>query len=263
MRLSNKYVVVTGGTSGLGLAMARALLQEGATVAIAARPGPRLEMMSETLKTWASRLLCLPMDVRDVQSVERAREVIAEAWPKLDLVVNNAGIGMRTVNPLFLTQPQPFFEVDPEGFEDVVRTNLTGYFFVSRAFASLFRRQGYGRFVNVTMNRETMVRRGFVPYGPSRAGAEAFSYIMVEDLKPFGITVNLLLPGGATRTGMIPEGTPPEALARMRDPEIMGPPIVFLASDAAEGMTGERIDASQWEAWCQAHGVDREWYAKA
>ncbi len=128
----------------------------------------------------------------------------------------------------------------------MVRTNLTGYFLIARAFVPAFLRQGRGRVVNVTMNLETMQRRGFVPYGPARAGAEALSRIMTEDLRPYGIAVNQLLPGGATATGMIPDGPRPAGLLA---PEIMAAPIVFLASAEAEGLTGARIVAKDFAAW--------------
>src|ERR1019366_5810286 len=147
----------------------------------------------------------------------------------------------------FFDDPRPFFEVSPEGFMDVVATNLTGYFLVARTFAAVFVEQRQGRFVNISMNHETMRRRGFVPYGPSRAGAESLSLIMTEDLRPYGIAVNMLLPGGATATGMIPDGMTDDARRSLLDPEVMGPPVVFLASAEAEGLTGERIVAKDFD----------------
>jgi gluconate 5-dehydrogenase len=132
------------------------------------------------------------MDVRDPLAVQVGAEQAVGLLGGGDLVVNNVGIGMRTVNPRFLEQPMAFFEVSAEGFSDVVATDLTGYFLVARAFAPLFVEQRRGRFVNVSMNHETMHRRGFVPYGPARAGAEALSAIMVEDLRPYGVTANIL-----------------------------------------------------------------------
>lgn len=247
--LSGIRAVVTGATSGLGAAMARSLMEAGATVAIAARPGPKLDEAMARHKERGSHVMPLAVDVRDARSVEAAvRQIIGE-WGGLDLVVNNAGIGMRSVNPRFLEQPMPFFEVTPEGFTDVVATNLTGYFLVARAFAAVFVEQGAGRFVNVSMNHETMCRRGFVPYGPARAGAEALSLIMTEDLRPYQIAVNIVLPGGAAATGMIPDDTLETARRSLLPPEIMGPPVVFLASAEAEGITGERIVAKDFNAW--------------
>jgi NAD(P)-dependent dehydrogenase (short-subunit alcohol dehydrogenase family) len=250
--LEGVRAVVTGGTSGLGEAMVEALLQAGATVAVGARQGQRLEAR---VGEWRSRGLpaeVLPVDVRDPESVERAAELVRERWGGVELVVNNAGIGMLTVNPRFLTDPQPFWEVPVGGFSDVIATNLTGYFLVARAFTPLFLEQRRGGFVNVSVNHETMRRRGFVPYGPSRAGAEALSLVMTEDLRPHGISVNVLLPGGATATGMIRRGLSEERRSALLQPEVMGPPIVFLASAEAEGVTGERIVAKDWEEWVGA-----------
>lgn len=150
--LRDVRAVVTGATGGLGLAMARALLAAGATVAVAARPSPRLERTVAGLRADGLAAEPLALDVRDPASTQRAAATLAERWPDITLVVNNAGVGMRTVNPHFLTDPQPFWEVSAEGWADVIATNLSGYFHVARAFAPLLVGQGQGRFVNVTMN---------------------------------------------------------------------------------------------------------------
>ncbi|HET9071812.1 MAG TPA: SDR family oxidoreductase [Acidimicrobiales bacterium] len=241
-------VVVTGATSGLGAAMADALLAAGHRVALVARPTPRLE------RAVAARpgAVALAMDVRDERSVATAAEGAEALLGGVDLLVNNAGIGMRTVNPRFFQDPMPFWEVGPGGFRDVIATNLTGYFLVARAFVPAMVRRGEGRVVNVSMNHETMRRRGFVPYGPSRAGAESLGAIMTEDLRDRGVTVNLLLPGGATATGMIPDGLPDDARSRLLPAAIMGPPIVWLASPEAAGVTGERIVATDFQRWLAA-----------
>ncbi|MDA8345166.1 MAG: SDR family NAD(P)-dependent oxidoreductase [Thermaerobacter sp.] len=250
----SKTALVTGATSGLGRAMAQALLASGMQVAIAARPTPRL---AEAVAGWQAQGLlaqAFPVDVRDEASVAAMARAIQERMGGLDFAVNNAGIGMRTVNPRFFEDPRPFYEVPSTSFDDVVRTNLTGYFLVAKALSAIFLKQGRGRLVNVTMNLSTMQRRGFVPYGPARAGAEALSRIMTEDLRPAGIWVNQLLPGGATLTGMIPEDAPHAGLLPA---EIMGPPIVFLASAKADGLTGARIVASEFPAWLAAYRAGR------
>ncbi|MHB1890071.1 MAG: SDR family NAD(P)-dependent oxidoreductase [Acidimicrobiales bacterium] len=252
VNLPGVRVVVTGATSGLGAAMADALLEAGATVAMAARPGPRLDEAVRRRSAAGLSAQAMPLDVRVAASVEEAARSILDQWGGVDLVVNNAGIGMRTVNPRFFDDPRPFFEVSPEGFADVIATNLTGYFLVARAFATAFVEQRQGRFVNISMNHETMRRRGFVPYGPSRAGAEALSLIMTADLEPYGITVNMLLPGGATDTGMIPDTMEDATRRSLLRPQVMGPPVVFLASSEATGVTGERIVAKDFDAWLAA-----------
>jgi gluconate 5-dehydrogenase len=108
--------------------------------------------------------------------------------------------------------------------------------------------------VNVSMNHSTMNRRGFVPYGPARAGAEALSRIMAADLAGSGVTVNVLLPGGATATGMIPDDFPAEQRAHLLAPDVMGPPIRWLCSPQAADVHGERIVATDFAQWLSAYG---------
>jgi gluconate 5-dehydrogenase len=172
------------------------------------------------------------------------------------MLVNNAGIGMRTVNPRFMTDPQGFWEVPVGGFRAVIETNLTGYFLVAREVTPRMLAAGGGRIVNISVSHSTMHRAGFVPYGPSRAGSEALSRIMAADLRDTGVTVNLLLPGGATVTGMLPADAVPEG-QRFLEPAVMGPPIVWLASDEAAGVHDERIVAADFQRWLRDRNGSR------
>ena len=249
-KLTGFYAVVTGASGGLGLAMARALLKEGAKVALAARPSEKLEKAVSSLQADGLDATVLPMDVRSEDSVAQAAARIKEQWGRIDLLINNAGIGMGRVNPWFAENPLPFFKIDLDGFRDMIETNFTGYFIVAKAFVPLMIEQGKGRFVNISTSRTTMIRKTMTPYGPSKAGAEALSNIMTEDLREYGIDVNVLLPGGSADTGLLPE----ESRAAFRkipllSPEIMVQPILFLASKDAEGLTGERIVATEFKEW--------------
>jgi NAD(P)-dependent dehydrogenase (short-subunit alcohol dehydrogenase family) len=255
LRLDGRRIVVTGATSGLGAAMAAALVVAGASVGVAARAGPRLDETVARLGRSGS-VIAVPVDVRDADSVTLALRDAIVGLGGVDMVVNNAGIGMRTVNPRFPEHHQPFFELDPAAFDDVIATNLRGYFLVARSFAFHFLEQGTGRFVNVSVNETTMARRGFVPYGPSRAASESLSAIMAEDLRPFGIAVNVLLPGGATRSGTVPEEGPGDSGLDL-PVEVMGPPAVFLASPEADGLTGARIVAKEFDAWLADYRLRR------
>jgi NAD(P)-dependent dehydrogenase (short-subunit alcohol dehydrogenase family) len=274
-----RKVLVTGGTSGLGLAMASALAAAGAAVVLTGRDGARAAAVAAKLPGRARRpdgaepgggagpaggagpgggaepgdgagpgVVGIEMDVRDEVSVARGVE---QAWSRLggiDMLVNNAGIGMRTVNPEFMTRSQAFWEVPVDGFRAVVETNLTGYFLVAREVTPRMLATGGGRIVNISVNSSTMQRAGFVPYGPSRAGSEAMSRVMAADLRDTGVTVNLLLPGGATVTGMVPPGAV-TAGQRFLEPAVMGPPIVWLASAEAAGVHDERIVAAEFDQW--------------
>jgi NAD(P)-dependent dehydrogenase (short-subunit alcohol dehydrogenase family) len=244
-----RTALVTGGTSGLGRAMAAALAGAGLRVAVAGRLGERAAAAAGGLPG----AFGVELDVRDEDSVSRG---VASAWSRLggiDLLVNNAGIGMRTVNPRFMTEPRGFWTVPPDGFRDVIATNLTGYFLVAREVVPRMLAAARGRVVNVSVNQSTMTRAGFVPYGPSRAATEALSRIMAADLQGTPVTVNVLLPGGATRTGMVPAEHAAGA-ANLLEPEIMGPPVVWLASAAASGVRDERIVAAGFAQWLRDRG---------
>src|SRR3954469_19662125 len=242
--LDGVRALVTGSTSGLGLAMASALAAAGASVVVTGRSGERAAGVAERL---GAACFGLAMDVRSAESVASG---VDAAWSRLDgidLLVNNAGIGMRTVNPRFLEEPQPFWAVPADRFRDVFETKVTGCFLVASAVVPRMLAAGGGRVVNISMNESTMVRRGFVPYGPAGAGVEALSRVMAADLAGSSVRVNLLLPGGATATGMVPaEGLPAEMQSSLLPPDVMGPPIVWLASDAAADVHDERIVAAEW-----------------
>jgi NAD(P)-dependent dehydrogenase (short-subunit alcohol dehydrogenase family) len=244
--LEDVRALVTGATSGLGRAMARALVDAGARVALTSRT---LERAQATASHLGDRALGLELDVRDAGSVTAGVDR-AFAWlGGADLLVNNAGIGMRTVNPRFMTDPQPFWEVSAAGFQDVLDTKVTGAFLVAREVVPRMLSAGSGRVVTISMNEQTMRRRGFTPYGPSGAAVEAFARVMAADLADSPVRANILLPGGATATGMVPDELDDEARARLLDPAIMGPPIVWLASAEAGEVHDERIVATEFQDW--------------
>jgi NAD(P)-dependent dehydrogenase (short-subunit alcohol dehydrogenase family) len=246
-RADGVRVLITGATSGLGAAMAAALLDAGAAVAVTGREADRAaRAAAELVSVHGGTAVGVGLDVRDESSVEQGVARALDQLGGLDVLVNNAGIGMRSVNPRFLTESQSFWNVSPGGFRDLVATNLTGYFLMARALAPRFVAAGRGRIVNVTMNHSTMVRAGFVPYGPARAGAEALSRIMAADLADTGVTVNQLLPGGATASGMIPEDVAAEVRDGLLPADIMGPPIRWLCSPEASGVHDKRIVATEF-----------------
>lgn len=246
--LAGTGVLITGGTSGLGLAMAGALARAGAAVVLTSRSAERAAAAAAQIP----RASGIAADVRDEAAVARVAE---QAWSRLggiDMLVNNAGLGMKTVNPRFMIEPLGFWEVPAGGFRAVLDTNLTGYFLMAREVVPRMLDAGAGRIVNISMNHSTMNRRGFVPYGPARAGAEALSRIMAADLRGTGITVNILLPGGATETGMLPPAADRPAQLAVIDPAVMGPPIVWLASPQARHVHDERIIATSFDAWLRS-----------
>ncbi len=248
-RLKDVRVLVTGGTSGLGLAMAQALVRAGARVAVTSRHRERAQATAAEL---AGAALGVELDVRDAASVSTAVDKVYGVLDGLDVLVNNAGIGMRTVNPRFMTEPQPFWEVPPAGFRDVLETKATGSFLVAREVVPRMLSAGAGQVVTISMSEQTMTRPGFIPYGPAGAAVEALARVMAADLADTPVTANILLPGGATATGMVPDEMRHDLRADLLDPAIMGPPIVWLASPEAVRVHNERIVACHFEDWLKA-----------
>jgi NAD(P)-dependent dehydrogenase (short-subunit alcohol dehydrogenase family) len=134
-KLKGRRILITGATSRLGLAMAQALAGAGARVAV------------------------VELDVRDESSVRACAERTFDRLGGIDMLVNNAGIGMRTVNSRLLSEPQPFWRVSLDGFREVLDTKATGVFLMARAVVPRMLEAGGGRVINITRNKQTMTRR--------------------------------------------------------------------------------------------------------
>lgn len=245
--LAGQVAVVTGAGRGLGRAMAVGLVEAGAlVVATAARGLEEVEHLAAELGD--DKLLPMLADVTDEDACARVLRATLERWGRLDLLVNNAARGMRFVSERFMTEPARFWETDPDVWRLLVETNLNGAFLMAREAVAPMLAAGRGRIVNVSMNRDTMRRAGFSPYGPSKAALDSATAIWAADLAGTGVTANALLPGGATRTGMIPDGVPEAVLAGLLEPEVVVAPLLWLASAAGAGVTGRRLVATRWDA---------------
>ena len=253
--IAGRVALVTGGGRGLGRAMVLGLAAAGAkVVATAARSFAEVEAVAAEAAAAGAAAgaggTVVPV-LADVTRPDDCAAAVAAAqsrFGRLDLLVNNAGRGMRLVSDDFLTVPTRFWEVDPAVWRDIVDTNVNGPFLMARAAAPALIASGRGRIVNVSMNHETMRRAGFSPYGPTKAALESETAIWAQDLAGTGVTVNALLPEGATETGLIPPSVGPEARAVMLRPAVMVPPLMWLASDASSAFTGRRIDAKRWRS---------------
>lgn len=245
----NKVAIVTGASRGLGLAMARGLAEAGyAVVMTAAEDAEALTTASGAINaaTAPDRTSSIVADVSSVKACEQVARYAIDRFGGLDILVNNAGRGMRYVSDTFLSDPTRFWEVEPDIWRMVIDINVNGPFLMARAAVPHFLSKGWGRIVNISMNRDTMRKRGFSPYGPSKAALESETAIWAQDLAGSGVTVNALLPGGATLTGMIPASTPDAVKQTLLDPQIIVPPLLWLVSAQADSVTGKRVIASQW-----------------
>lgn len=253
-RLAGRVAIVTGGGRGLGRAMALALARAGARViATASRTLSELEAVATEAS--GQRVIAVQADVTRPEDCARVVQTALARCGRLDVLVNNAGRGMRYVSEHFLTEPTRFWTTDPDVWRMVIDTNVNGPFLMARAAVPAMLDAGWGRVINISMNHETMRRAGFSPYGPSKAALESETVIWAQDLKGSGVTVNALLPGGATLTGMIPQGIDPALKATLLDPAVIVPPLLWLASDASDGVTGMRFDACLWRTGLDEAGA--------
>ncbi|WP_237480808.1 SDR family NAD(P)-dependent oxidoreductase [Lichenibacterium dinghuense] len=245
--LAGRVAIITGAGRGLGRAMALGLAAAGASV-VATSARSLAEVEAVAAEASDNAIVPVRADVTREEDCAAAVEVTVARFGRLDVLVNNAGRGMRLVSDDFLTTPTRFWEVGPAVWRDIVDTNVNGPFLMARAAVPALIASGRGRIVNISMNHETMRRAGFSPYGPSKAALESETVIWAQDLAATGVTVNALLPGGATETGLIPSSVGPEARAGMLRPTIVVPPLLWLASDASHAFTGRRIDAKRWRS---------------
>jgi 3-oxoacyl-[acyl-carrier protein] reductase len=240
--LRERVAIVTGGGRGIGRSIALGYARAGADVVIGvARERAEADQVAAESETLAGSVEAVQADVTQPGDVERLVSRALELRGRIDVLVNNAARGMRFVNERFMTEPRPFWEADPDAWKMVMETNIVGVFLMSRAVVGHMLAAGRGSIINVTINHETMVRRGFSPYGPSKAALEAMTEVWGKELEGTGVAINLLAPGGATATGMIPAGMPQDM--RLLSPEIVVPAALHLA--LAE-RSGQRIVATDW-----------------
>lgn len=239
MRLANKTALITGGSSGIGLATARRFVAEGAKVAITGRDAGRLEAAVRDLGPNAQALVA---DVTDIAATEAAVARAAERFGKLDILFANAGIPGAT----------PAGATKPEVFEQVIRTNLTGVFFTVQA-ALQYLNDGASIILNGSVI-SVLGNPGYSAYAASKAGVRAMARVLASELSPRGIRVNVVSPG-ATRTPIwgaalatpdaerafearIAATTP---LGHIGEPENIASTVLFLASDEAAHIQGQEL----------------------
>jgi 3-oxoacyl-[acyl-carrier protein] reductase len=248
--LNGKVAIVTGGGRGMGRVMAIALARAGAAVTItAAREGDELKSAAAAIAAAAGGggVHAVQADVTDEAAAARVRDETLAKFGALHILVNNAARGHKFVHDANPGVPMDFWTVDGDAWRLLVDTNINGPFYMAKAVAAHMIAQGFGRIVNIGATENTMQKGRNSPYGMTKAALESETAIWSQDLAGTGrnVTCNSLSPGGATLTGMIYEGV---GTRKLNDPEIMGPPIVWLASEQSDGINGRRIIARHWDA---------------
>jgi NAD(P)-dependent dehydrogenase (short-subunit alcohol dehydrogenase family) len=253
--LEGRVVLITGASRGLGREMALELAGQGARLVLCgSSPGAALDAVAvEVGALSGEEPLALGVDVADFAACEAAVAATEDKFGRLDVLVNNAGLGMRLVSERFNVEPALFWKTDPQAWRRIVDTNLNGAFNMARASAPGMVARGFGKIVNVSTSEQTMVRKGYSPYGPTKAALEAASRIWAQDLEGTGVDVNVYLPGGASDTDLLPPSAEKKgADGNLLPASIMRRAIGWLASDESNGVTGARFVARLWDDGLEA-----------
>ena len=247
MAETQRVAVVTGAAGGIGRAMTRALVAAGIRLAGVDRDREPLEALAANAREQgkAADLLTVQTDLTGDSAAEEITKAARDRFGRIDILVNNAGIGPGTIRPDSWQRPLKFWEITPDQWRRFVAVHTTAPLALTNAVVPEMMRQGWGRIVNVTTSLGTMINPGFPTYGPSKAALEALSAIMAKDLDGTGVTVNVLVPGGITNTPMVSESGFDRA--KMIQPEVMAPPLLWLVSDAAGKVTGRRFLGVHWD----------------
>lgn len=240
--------IVTGGARGLGRQMTLALAGAGANVMAAMHIAD--DIVSEA-KGLRGKVKSMIADIRDPLQCAGIISETAAAFGGVDVLVNNAGVGMLLVSETYNRIPPPFWTVKPDIWQQIQATNITGSFLMAREAVPHMLKAGWGRVINVTTSFQTMQFKGYSPYGSTKAALEAASVCWAKDLEGTGVTCNVLIPGGASDTNLLP-GNPGDpgrsgADGMLLDPAVMRQPVVWLASRGSDGWTGRRFVARLWD----------------
>jgi len=248
MAEERRVAIVTGAASGIGRAMTLGLLSGGIDVAAVDKEPVWLDELKAAAsgRSFSGALQTIRADLTDPASFETIVSTVLGASGRIDVLINNAGIGQASIRADRRRSPIRFWEITPEQWSRFVAVNATAPLMMARAVVPHMLRAKRGRIVTVTTSLGTMLREGYILYGASKAAAEAATAIMSADLAGTGVTANVLVPGGMTDTRIIADGAVADR-SRLLRPEIMAPPLLWLISDEAAQVTGRRYLAVHWD----------------
>jgi 3-oxoacyl-[acyl-carrier protein] reductase len=248
INLTGKVAIVAGGGGGMGRAIALALVEKGAKVAVFDVRQENVDKVVEDAAVIGNAECAIPL-VRDITKIDDCMSAVQEtidAFNSADILVNAAGLGMATLKDDYWNDNLKFWNADIDRFNALMNVNWNGPFLLARCVTPHMIEKGWGRIVNVTTSLDTMTTRGYTPYGPSKAALEAATSVWSKDLEGTGVTANVLVPGGPVNTDFIPENAPFDR-TKLTQPEVMQAPMCWLASDLSDGVTNMRFVARSWD----------------
>jgi NAD(P)-dependent dehydrogenase (short-subunit alcohol dehydrogenase family) len=236
-----RVIVVTGAARGLGRAIAEGLLAADTRIVAVCRPRPGTERLD--FPSGSDRVLPVACDITDERDCARVIEAAFDRFGSVDALVNNAALSHESFPDHHATE---FGAVSAERWRRVFEVNVCGTFLMTRAAVPAMLERGWGRIINISTSRASMLAPGVLPYGPSKAALEAMTVGWSQLLSGSGVTVNEVLPGGPAGPRSAEKHWWPEGVTTW-PAEIMVPPIRWLTSRCSDGVTGRRFIARLWE----------------
>ncbi|MBC8229321.1 3-oxoacyl-ACP reductase FabG [bacterium] len=240
-RLDDRVAIITGGSKGLGKAMASALAGAGANVVVMSRHLNEAQVAADEIKNRTGRkILALEVDVSQQQQVEQMVSQTLEEFGRIDILINNAGINIRG----------SIEELKMEDLAQVLNINLIGPILCCRAVVPYMKAQKYGRVINIASILGTVGMPNRTSYSTSKGAIIQFTRTLALELAPHNITVNAICPGPFATEMNRPLMDDPQVyqtfankvpLGRWGEPEEIGGVAIFLASDASSFVTGATI----------------------
>lgn len=237
MLLDGQTVLVTGGSRGIGRAVALACAREGADVVINYAGNVKAaQEVSEMIHEMGRRCLAVQADVSKIEDVDRLMDETLKAFSKIDVLVNNAGI----------TRDGLLMRMKESDWDAVMETNLKGIYLCTKAASKGMMKQRYGRIINMTSVVGVMGNSGQANYAAAKAGVIGFTKSIAKELASRNINVNAIAPGfiHSDMTSVLPENVQQAMvdqipLGRMGEPEEVAEAVIFLASKSSRYITGQ------------------------
>ncbi len=236
--LSNKVVVITGGTAGIGKAAAFAFAREGAKVAVCGRKEEKLENIKKEFEEKGYSILTVRADVTKIEDINTLAETVIEEYGTIDVWINNAG----------LSDPMPFDETDEASFDRMINTNLKSVFFGSACAAKYMKEKDGGVIIQTSSFTSVIPTAGKMLYSATKAAVNSMVQTMAGELAAYHIRVVGVIPG-YIQTEMTASNIEKNrewlvsniSAKRLGQPEDLADLYVFLSSDSAKYMTGVSV----------------------
>lgn len=234
--LDGKVALITGGSRGIGKAIAMAYAREGARVFICARKAANLRKTAAQIRSDGGEVGWCAADISKVREVKRIVREVCHTYGTIHILVNNASI---------LGPREPIVRYPLSSWGEVVKVNLTALFLVTREVLKIMIPQKEGSIINLSSGVGRVGKARWGAYAASKFGVEGFTQVLADEVKEWNIRVNAVNPGG-TRTEMRAEAYPDEEPLTLPAPEEITGVFLYLAGAESREVTGKTFDARDW-----------------